>query len=102
LDAARKVSADSNGAFDVTVGPLLKLRGFVDRHPHVPTDAELLAVRPLIDYRNVLIDSRQHTVRFARARREFGLSGLVDASAAAHRYGRHLDPHALRPSTASE
>jgi len=37
LDAARRVSVASNGAFDVTVGPLMKLWGFHDKTPHVPT-----------------------------------------------------------------
>src|SRR5439155_22195699 len=70
-------SADSSGAFDVTVGPLVKLWGFFDKRPHVPTDAELAAVRPLVDYRNVLVDLRQHTVRFTRPGVEIDLGGIA-------------------------
>lgn len=77
LQAAQKVSADSGGAFDVTVGPLVKLWGFFDKRPHVPTDAELAAVRPLVDYRNVLIDPRLHTVSFARPQVEIDLGGIA-------------------------
>jgi thiamine biosynthesis lipoprotein len=77
LEAAQKVSADSNGEFDITVGPLVKLWGFFDKHPHLPTDAELAAVRPLVDYRNVLIDARQHTVRFTRPGVEIDLGGIA-------------------------
>jgi len=77
LEAARKISADSSGAFDVTVGPLVKLWGFFDKRPHVPTDAELAAVRPLVDYRNVLVDLRQHTVRFTRPGVEIDLGGIA-------------------------
>ena len=66
LDAAQQVSADSNGAFDVTVGPLVRLWGFFDKRPHVPSQAELAAVRPLVNFRNVLLDPTRHTVRFAR------------------------------------
>ena len=37
LTAAHDVSARSGGAFDVTVGPLVRLWGFHDKKPHVPT-----------------------------------------------------------------
>jgi thiamine biosynthesis lipoprotein len=63
LDAAHRVSSASHGAFDITVGPLVRLWGFHDKKPHVPTGAELATVRPLVDYRNVLFDAEHHTVR---------------------------------------
>jgi thiamine biosynthesis lipoprotein len=77
LDAARGVSAASNGAFDITVGPLVRLWGFHDRKPHIPTDAELAAVRPLVDYRNMILDADHRTVRFARPGVELDLGGIA-------------------------
>jgi thiamine biosynthesis lipoprotein len=77
LEAAQQVSADSNGAFDVTVGPLVKLWGFFDKHPHVPSGAELAVVRPLVDYRNLVLDPARHTVRFARPGVEVDLGGIA-------------------------
>lgn len=77
LDAARRVSAASNGAFDVTVGPLVRLWGFHDKTPHVPTSSELAAVRPLVDYRNVILDHQRKTVRFARQGVEIDLGGIA-------------------------
>lgn len=77
LEAARRISVDSRGAFDVTVGPLVKLWGFFDKKPHVPTAAELAAVRPLVDYRNLLIDPRERTVRFTRPGVEIDLGGIA-------------------------
>jgi FAD:protein FMN transferase len=77
LEAARAISDASGGAFDVTVGPLAKLWGFFDKRPHVPTDAELAAVRPLVDYRNVRIDAAAHTVAFARPGIEIDLGGIA-------------------------
>jgi thiamine biosynthesis lipoprotein ApbE len=77
LDAARGVSAASNGAFDITVGPLVRLWGFYDKKPHVPTAAELAAVRPLVDHRNVILDAEHHTVRFARGGVELDLGGIA-------------------------
>jgi thiamine biosynthesis lipoprotein len=77
LDAARRVSAASNGVFDVTVGPLVRLWGFHDKTPHIPTSSELAAVRPLVDYRNVILDQQRKTVRFARQGVELDLGGIA-------------------------
>lgn len=100
LDAAQRVSGDSGGAFDVTVGPLVRLWGFHDKRPHVPTLTELASIRQLIGYNNVVLTTAGHTVRFvqpgveldlggiakgfavevaANALRDAGLSGLIDA-----------------------
>jgi thiamine biosynthesis lipoprotein len=77
LRAAAQVSARSGGAFDVTVGPLVRLWGFHDKTPHIPTGEELDRVRPLVGYTNVLIDETQHTVRFARPGVELDLGGIA-------------------------
>ncbi len=37
LDAAGRVSAASDGVFDITVGPLVRLWGFHDKTPHIPS-----------------------------------------------------------------
>jgi len=77
LDAARRVSAASNGTFDITVGPLVRLWGFHDKTPHVPTEAELAAVRPLVDYRQVLLDAEHRTAHFSRPGIEIDLGGIA-------------------------
>ena len=77
LQAAQDVSARSQGAFDVTVGPLVKLWGFHDRKPHVPTPEELAAVKPLISYRNFVLDPAARTVRFTRPGTEIDLGGIA-------------------------
>jgi len=77
LQAADLVSRRSNGAFDATVGPLVALWGFHDKKPHIPTPPELAAVRPLVDYRNVVIDSKQRTVRFVRDGVAIDLGGIA-------------------------
>jgi thiamine biosynthesis lipoprotein len=77
LDAARRVSVASNGAFDVTVGPLVRLWGFHDKTPHVPTPVELAAVRPLVDYRHVRLDPDRRTVQFTQPNVELDLGGIA-------------------------
>jgi len=77
LDAADHVSRLSRGAFDVTTGPLAALWGVKDHHPRIPTPAELAAVRPLVDYRNVLLDRQARTVRFTRENVALDLGGIA-------------------------
>jgi FAD:protein FMN transferase len=77
LEAAQEVSAKSQGGFDATVGPLVRLWGFHDKNPHLPTTAELVAVRPLVDYHNLLVDHHAHSVRFARPGMEIDLGGIA-------------------------
>jgi FAD:protein FMN transferase len=77
LDAARRVSEASNGAFDATVGPLVRAWGFYDKTPHVPSAGELAAVRPLVGYRQVRLDGDLRTVRFTRPDVELDLGGIA-------------------------
>jgi thiamine biosynthesis lipoprotein len=77
LSAAQLVSRRSEGAFDITVGPLVRLWGFHDKKPHVPTDAELRQVRPLLGYQNVVLDETAHTVSFRRSGIELDLGGIA-------------------------
>jgi thiamine biosynthesis lipoprotein len=77
LQAAGRVATVSNGAFDVTVGPLVRLWGFHDKTPHVPTPTERETVRQLVDYRNVILDAEHRTVQFVRKGVELDLGGIA-------------------------
>lgn len=77
LEAAKSIGARSGGAFDVTVGPLVKLWGFHDKRPHVPTAEELARVRPLVSNDNLILDAKARTVRFAKPGVEIDLGGIA-------------------------
>ncbi len=77
IDAAQQVSDQSGGAFDITVGPLMKLWGFHDKKLHVPTVAELNAIRPLVNYRNLQLDRATRTIAFARPGVDIDLGGIA-------------------------
>ena len=55
LKEAREVAENSEGAFDVTVLPLLRLWNFKSSNPRVPTEAEVSEKRELIDFRKIVI-----------------------------------------------
>jgi thiamine biosynthesis lipoprotein len=77
LEAAQEVSRRSDGAFAVTVGPLVRLWGFHDKRPHLPTPEELARVGPLVGYENLILDRARLTVRFARPGVEIDLGGIA-------------------------
>jgi FAD:protein FMN transferase len=77
IKAALEVADRSGGAFDVTVGPAMVLWGFRTRKPHVPTDAEIAALRGAVNYRNVVLDERARTMRFVRPGVEVDLGGIA-------------------------
>jgi thiamine biosynthesis lipoprotein len=57
-------SSDTEGACDVTVGPLMKLWGFYKGTGHVPRASEVQAALKVVGYRNIVLDARMQTVRF--------------------------------------
>src|ERR1700743_2165144 len=57
-------SERSHGAFDITVGPLLKAWGFKAKNGHVPTQAEQKPLRDEVGWDKVQLDPAAHTVRF--------------------------------------
>ena len=70
-------SRDSDGAFDITVGPLMKAWGFFRGEGRLPGGRELQEARARVGYRHVLLDSAARTLRFARPGMELDLGGIA-------------------------
>jgi thiamine biosynthesis lipoprotein len=64
LDRSLYWSRVSNGAFDITVGPLLRAWGFFFHQGRVPSQAELNAVRNKIGWQHIALDAQTRTVSF--------------------------------------
>ncbi len=54
----------SNGAFDITVGPLLRAWGFFFHHGNVPSQTQLNALRDKVGWKNIALDPQTRTVSF--------------------------------------
>jgi len=70
-------SRDSDGAFDITVGPLMKAWGFFRSGGRVPSEAELASVRARVGYRHILLDAAARTIRFDTPGVELDLGGIA-------------------------
>ncbi len=64
LDRSLFWSRESGGAFDITVGPLLRAWGFFFHSGRIPSSAELAALRPRIGWQHIHLDSATRAVRF--------------------------------------
>jgi thiamine biosynthesis lipoprotein len=82
LAHAREVSEASNGAFDVTVGPLVRLWRRARRTQQLPDPAELAQARQRVGYENVVLDEKAHTVRLLRTGMQLDLGGIAKGYAA--------------------
>jgi thiamine biosynthesis lipoprotein len=69
-------SARSDGAFDITVGKLMKTWGFFRSAGHVPTDAELTRVRAATGWKRVVLTAGTRTVRFTAPGVELDPGGI--------------------------
>ena len=58
-------SRESDGAFDITVGPLMKVWGFYKGSGHLPHRAEVRTALDHIGYGHVKLDAANLTVRFS-------------------------------------
>ena len=70
-------SRTTGGAFDITVGPLMKAWGFFDSKGRVPDAAELKSVMARVGFKHVLLNERTHTIRFDREGVELDLGGIA-------------------------
>ncbi len=67
----------TEGAFDVTVAPLLKLWGFYKHEGHFPTARELEHVRARVGYTFLILDEEEKTISFAKPGVEIDLGGIA-------------------------
>ncbi len=64
ISACLEYSRRSEGSFDITVGPLMKVWGFYKGSGRLPHRAEIRSVLGTVGYKNVQLNPNGHTVRF--------------------------------------
>jgi thiamine biosynthesis lipoprotein len=76
LAKCMEYSRQSEGAFDITVGPLMKLWGFYRGSGRVPHRAEIRTAMGRIGYKHIIFDHTNQTVRFTRDGIEMDPGGI--------------------------
>jgi thiamine biosynthesis lipoprotein len=76
LAACQEYSRQSEGTFDITVGPLMKLWGFYKGSGRLPHRAEIRAVLGRVGYENVVLNPAERTVRFGKQGVELDPGGI--------------------------
>ncbi|MGC3970625.1 MAG: FAD:protein FMN transferase [Pirellulales bacterium] len=76
LDRSQKLAAATDGAFDVTVGPLVKAWRSARRTKTFPSDERLEKARAAVGYRNLVLDESAHTAQLLRPDMLLDLGGI--------------------------
>ncbi len=76
LAACLDYSRHSDGAFDISVGPLMKVWGFYKGSGHLPHRAEVRGALDYVGYRNIILNAKELTVRFAKKGVEIDPGGI--------------------------
>lgn len=66
LQHAQRLQVETEGAFDITIAPLVRCWGFMGGTGRMPTPEEVAAARERVGMEKVLLDTKNRTVRFAR------------------------------------
>jgi len=76
LIACVEYSRAGEGAFDISVGPLMKVWGFYKGTGHMPAVGEVKRVLDRVGYRNLILDASHQTIAFAKAGMDLDPGGV--------------------------
>jgi len=86
LKHCHELSRETDGAFDITAGPLVKAWGFFKGEGRIPGDSEIAELLENIGMERILFDDQDHLVYFTAPKLEINLGAIgkgfaVDAAA---------------------
>lgn len=76
LQRCAVLNAATDGAFDVTVGPLMRAWKFVSAKGALPTEGELETARAITGFHNLHFDEESGSIQFAKPGVEIDLGGF--------------------------
>ena len=82
LERAQQVARRSDGAFDVTVGPIVRLWRRARKIHQLPDAEDLAQARALVGYDKVKLDPQAHTVQLTKKGMQLDLGGIAKGYAA--------------------
>ena len=82
LERSQELAKKTDGAFDVTVGPLTKLWRLSRRTQRLPSPEQLVQARELVGYDKLVLDPKHRTARLLKAGMQLDLGGIAKGYAA--------------------
>jgi thiamine biosynthesis lipoprotein len=82
LDQAQALARRSDGAFDVTIGPVVRLWRLARRTQRLPEKDELAAARALVGFEKMKLDPKARTVQLLKPGMLLDLGGIAKGYAA--------------------
>ncbi len=82
VDAAQRLAAESDGAFDITLGPVIRLWREARKNGKAPEPAALKQAGELCGYRNLLLDPERHTLELKKTGMQLDVGGIAKGYAA--------------------
>ncbi len=76
LEKCQEYSRRGEGAFDISVGPLMKVWGFYRGSGRLPDKTAVRQALETVGYRHVVLDAEHHSVRFDRPGVELDPGGI--------------------------
>ncbi len=77
LVRAKQLSRDTDGAFDVTIGPVVRLWRRARRQEQLPSPERIAQARKAVGYEAIELDESKHTVRLTRPEMWIDLGGIA-------------------------
>ncbi|PRR78129.1 Thiamine biosynthesis lipoprotein ApbE precursor [Clostridium liquoris] len=77
IKKALEYSSLSNGAFDITVGPLVNLWGIGTDKARVPSPQEIKDKLSLVNYKDVILDENNRSVKLRKPNEAIDLGGIA-------------------------
>jgi thiamine biosynthesis lipoprotein len=77
LEKAKRYAQLSNGAFDVTIGPLVKAWGIFTQNPNVPSQGEIKNLLKLVSHRSITLDEETSNAKLEKPGQIVDLGGIA-------------------------
>lgn len=82
IETSIKYSKLSNGAFDITTGPIINLWGIGTDNERLPSDEEIKAKLPLVGYEKISVNENESSVMLKEKGMAIDLGGIAKGFAA--------------------
>jgi len=82
IKSAKYLSEITNGYFDITSAPLIKLWGVFTKDEKVPSTSEIREALNLITYKDILLNEKKHAVKLLKKGQKIDLGAIAKGFAA--------------------